>query len=255
MNKDIGSILEGWDYRPDEISVRKIIGIDGKEKVQMRLDLGLLQMEVDGRPDGKRPYGKESLLDYYESLVEEHRAKYETIENFKLDGEDCARLQQEGIQYYYRYLSFFHLEEYEKVIRDTGRNLRLFAFVRDYVSSDHDAFSFDQYRPYVAMMNTRAKASISLAKKDYNGALAEIESGIEAIGEFFKEYDRESLIESCGEVIFLRDWAKEIRENKPLTLNDKLEQRLKLAVEREDYEEAARLRDEMKKLKESGGQK
>ena len=33
----------------------------------MRIDLGLLQMELDGRPDGQRPHGFESLLDYYEA--------------------------------------------------------------------------------------------------------------------------------------------------------------------------------------------
>ena len=36
---------------------RKIVGEDGKEKLQVRLDLGLLQMELNGRPDGERPHG------------------------------------------------------------------------------------------------------------------------------------------------------------------------------------------------------
>ena len=248
MSKDLGNILEGWDYRSGEISVRKIMGEDGKEKIQMRIDLGLLQMEVDGRPDGRRPYGHESLLDYYESLVEEHVAKYGIIDNFKLDSEDCGKLQQEGLQFYSRYLSLFHLEEYERVIRDTQRNLNLFSFVKEYAADDDDSFSFDQYRPNVTMMNTQARASISLDKKDYEGALMEVESGIEAIEEFFREYDRENLIESSSEIIFLKDWVGEIKENKPLTPKDKLENKLKLAVEREDYEEAAKLRDEINKI-------
>ena len=33
----------------------------------MRIDLGLLQMEINGRPDGQRPQGSESLLDWQES--------------------------------------------------------------------------------------------------------------------------------------------------------------------------------------------
>ena len=250
MSKDVGGILEGWDYKLDEISVRKIMGIDGKKKIQMRLDLGLFQMEVDGRPDGKRPFGRETLLDYYESLVEEQTLKYGTKENFRLDSEDCDNLQQEGMQYYYRYLSFFHLEDYEKVIRDTQRNLELFAFVKEYAINDQDSFSFDQYRPYVIMMNTRARASISLAEKDYERTLRQIEDAIEAISEFFKEYDQETLIESCVEIVFLTDWAKEIKDSKPLTPKDELERKLEIAVEGENYEEAARLRDEIGKITE-----
>ena len=33
----------------------------------MRIDLGLIQMEIDGRPDGERPQGYESLLELYEA--------------------------------------------------------------------------------------------------------------------------------------------------------------------------------------------
>ena len=55
FSKDIVPLLKGWDYEPGTINVRKISGIDGAPKLQMRLDLGLLQMEMTGRPDGVRP--------------------------------------------------------------------------------------------------------------------------------------------------------------------------------------------------------
>jgi len=51
-SKDLLPLLKGWDYEPGTINVRKINGMDGQPKLQMRLDLGLLQMELDGRPDG-----------------------------------------------------------------------------------------------------------------------------------------------------------------------------------------------------------
>ncbi len=38
-NKDISSVLKGWDYEPGTINVRKINGADGSPKLQMRLDL------------------------------------------------------------------------------------------------------------------------------------------------------------------------------------------------------------------------
>ena len=52
MSKDLGPILGDWPHEPGQITVRKIRGTDGRVKIQLRVDLGLLQMEADGRPDG-----------------------------------------------------------------------------------------------------------------------------------------------------------------------------------------------------------
>lgn len=67
MSKDITTILAGWDFNPDELQVRIIAGDDGRERIQTRVDLGVLQMELAGRPDGQKPHGFESLLDFYEA--------------------------------------------------------------------------------------------------------------------------------------------------------------------------------------------
>ncbi len=53
---DIADAMKGWAFEPGQVNVRLIRGNDGKPKLQLRLDLGLLQMELDGRPDGKRPH-------------------------------------------------------------------------------------------------------------------------------------------------------------------------------------------------------
>src|SRR5580704_13263779 len=82
--KDITPVLKGWDYEAGTINVRKVSGIDGSLKLQMRLDLGLLQMEMTGRPDGVRPHGCESLLDYFEQQLTDHRAQHGTELGFHL---------------------------------------------------------------------------------------------------------------------------------------------------------------------------
>src|SRR5579875_2926738 len=89
-SKDISPVLNDWEYEPGTINVRKVPGLDGRPKLQMRLDLGLLQMEVTGRPDGRRPHGYESLLDYYEHLLEQHRQKAGKDAGFELTEEQCA---------------------------------------------------------------------------------------------------------------------------------------------------------------------
>ena len=113
MSQDIRNLLEGWDYEPDEIVVRIIRGDDGSDKIQMRVDLGLLQMEMDGRPDGTQPEGRESWLDYYEEQQRAHEAA-RTDAPFALEDEDCYRLWREGVQYYHRYLSLWHLKLYDR---------------------------------------------------------------------------------------------------------------------------------------------
>ena len=51
MQRDISVILGEWDYVPGELSVRKVDATEGGFKIQVRMDLGLMQLEWDGRPD------------------------------------------------------------------------------------------------------------------------------------------------------------------------------------------------------------
>jgi hypothetical protein len=95
-SKDITPFLKGWDYEPGTINVRKINGQDGLPKLQMRLDLGLLQMELSGRPDGAKPQGFESLLEYYEDQLEEHKRRNGTELGFHLTAGQCAALREEA---------------------------------------------------------------------------------------------------------------------------------------------------------------
>src|SRR5438093_71165 len=54
MSLDLNTILKDWPHENGHVKVRKITGLDGREKLQLRVDLGVLQMEVTGRPDGQR---------------------------------------------------------------------------------------------------------------------------------------------------------------------------------------------------------
>ncbi len=245
LSKDITSILAGWDHDPDDVQVRIVAGDDGNDKIQMRLDLGLIQMELSGRPDGARPGGQESLLDELEAQA--HAAE-SLGEEFSLDTEACAGLMREGIQYYQRYLAAFHLQRYDLVARDTARNLRLFAFVVRFAKRQRDRLQFDQYRPYVLMMNTRARGLQALAREDYRQALALIDEGIKNIRRFLADYERADAENECAELGFLLRWRQEIESERPAGPVERLEQQLALAVAREEFEEAARIRDQLKRL-------
>src|SRR5207237_10672073 len=64
MSLDLNALLKDWPFEPGMLKVRKVTGVDGCEKLQMRIDLGVLQMEMTGRPGGLHPHGCESLLTY-----------------------------------------------------------------------------------------------------------------------------------------------------------------------------------------------
>jgi UvrB/uvrC motif len=245
LSHDIQGVLDGWAFVPDEIQARIITGDDGREKIQMRIDLGLVQMEITGRPDGERPDGFESLLESYEARAQTAR---ESGESFALDAGDCARLMREGLQYYHRYLSAFHLGRYQVVARDTERNLRLFAFVRASAARERDKLEFDQYRPYVHMMLTRALASEAIEKGDYRSALEKIDEGVKNIRRFLGEYKQADRESECSELLFLLRWRREVDRERPKSAVERLEHQLDLSVERENYEEAARIRDQIRKL-------
>ncbi len=245
MNNDLDNLLEDWPHEPGHIKVRKIVGNDQKEKLQLRIDLGLIQMEVTGRPDGRRPHNAESLLTWHQKKAKRAEAKGES---YSLTAEECGELQQEGIQYYHRYISFFQINDFANVIRDTQRNLDLFSFVSHCTDTEEIRWSFEQFRPYVLMMNTRAKAAIRLEKKDFTGALKEIARGRAAIAEVLEDVEPAELATKSPEVGFLDEWAEEIGRKKPITRIEIMQREMEKAISLEAYERAAELRDKIRAI-------
>jgi hypothetical protein len=268
VSKDISAILRGWEYEPGTVNVRKITGSDGQPKLQMRLDLGLLQMELSGRPDGRRPHGFESLLDYHERRLRDYRKKNGTEEGFHLTGSQCQALREEALMYYHRYLSLFVLGEFPGVALDTERNLRVLDLCGKYASDEQDRLVLEQYRPYILMMYSRARASVEFEAgkameegetpapasevfRRYRAALVYIKRGLRDLKAFFTRFGQPEAYRHSNEVRILRRFGIEIRKKLPTDPKRELEKKLQRAVRDERYEEAAKLRDELGKLESS----
>jgi hypothetical protein len=262
MKFDISRLLDSWEYKPGQVLVRRFKARDGREKIQLRLDLGVLQMNAEGRPDGKRPLAHESYYHHLLSQLEKHRAAHDgSDEEFVLSAEDCARLQQEAIQYHHRYICFYQLGDYLAVVRDAERNLEVFDFVDEFAETDELSWALQQFRPQLLLMLTRARGMIALEKKEFAATVREVEVGIAAIREFYNAFERPELAEQSGEIASLEQWLVNLRNNhekrsdKPEaeppqpSERQKLEQALQDAVSREDYEQAARVRDALRNLK------
>jgi hypothetical protein len=245
MSLDLNTLLKDWEHESGAIKVRKVLGLDGREKLQLRIDLGLLQMEMTGRPDGQRPHSCESLLQYHQRRAARSEARGD---NYELTSDQCGELQQEGIQYYHRYLSLFQINDFPAVIRDTQRNLDLFEFVANHTDRDELVWSFQQFRPYVLMMNTRAKASILLSDGKFAQAMLEIERGRDLIVEFFQQSNFPEMAQKSSEIAFLDEWLEEVSSKRPLTKLEIMEREMEVAIASELYERAAELRDAIKLL-------
>src|SRR5437660_5172372 len=246
MSLDLNSILKDWPHESGTIKVRKVAGLDGREKLQLRIDLGVLQMELTGRPDGVRPHNCESLLAYHQLKAAHALAQGDASQ---LTSEQCAELQQEGIQYYHRYLSLFQINDFHGVVHDTQRNLELFDFVDAHTERDELSWTLQQFRPYVLMMNTRAKASIFLGLGKFPDAIAEIQRARDLIAEFFQKSNFPELAAKSSEIHFLEEWLNEISAKRPRSKREIMESEMETAVAKELYERAAELRDAIQQLK------
>ena len=213
MDIDIGGILRSWKYEPNALVIRKIIGDDEKEKIQIRVNLGILQMEVDGRPDGSTPHNEASLLEYYDSLIEEFMERDGNADGFTLNPRDMKELDNELMQYYHRRTCFFALDDYEHARRDAEHNLALMDIIKEHCRDKDYVESHERFKPFVIMERARAIGLGSMDSEDYSTAMKNIGSSIETIEEFYRERGAsEEEIQKSQELTMLKKWRNQIYE-------------------------------------------
>ena len=247
MAGDITKILDSWEFDPDN-QVRIIRADDGREVLQIRQPLGIEQYELDGRPDGKTMEGRECYLDVLKDKLQEHIQTGGSDEGFQISRDQFRVLQNEGVIYYYRYLILFQIGDFERTVRDTEHNLQICDLVGKYAESEEDKNEILQYRPYILRMFAIAKAMISLHQQLKAAAKEILESAIEEI-ENMPNIDTPAFqFERIRSLKYLRSTLTQVLEQKTSPL-DQLKQQLDSAVEEENYELAAELRDKIRTLK------
>lgn len=240
MSKDLTQILSEWEYDPEK-SVRIIKADDGRDVLQVRLPLGVEQYELDGRPDGVRPFGKATLL---EEMQERARL---TPEGFKVTPEDFINLSNEGILFYYRYLRLFQIGDYRRTARDTDHNMQLCELVERHGAEIEDKNTLLQYKPYIMRMNAISKAMMFLHQHLKAAAREILETAIDNIRNL-PEVDTPSFqFERVRSLDYLESALKQVHEKKVDPV-DMLREELEKAVAEENYERAAELRDRIGEL-------
>lgn len=241
MNHDIDDALAGWDYKPGLVQARMIPALDGRTVLQMRIDLGILQMETTGRPDGTRPHGYSSCLAWLQHLA--RRAEVAGKE-FVLSEEQCDEADREFLQFYNRRISWMALRNHARALADADHTLTLMDFVRQHSPSEDYTRAHEMYRGFVLFHRAQAAAGLKAERGDAEGAIDALREGLERIRQYFATTDVESVMEEERILQDLRQTEENLRERHGI--QETLREQLERAVANEDYESAARLRDALK---------
>lgn len=234
---DIDAVLRDWPYEPGVVSARLVVTDTGREVLQMRIEMGLLQMEVEGRPDGENPGGAETYLDY---LISE---TFQEGETFQLSEEQCAEVDREFLQFYHRRICWLALREFNLAIWDADHTLALIHFVETHSSRAEWVASHVQQRPFVLFHRTQAAALAALEDAGFEQAIEELNRGMVKLKRVLQKQDEEGAAEANQMILQLGDLKDWIREH--FGIDRTLPERLADAVANEQYELAAKLRDEI----------
>jgi hypothetical protein len=241
MSQDIDAALQGWPFRSGSVQARLVQAGDGRQVIQMRVDLGLLQIEIADRPDGTRPHGYPTYFDY---LRQQARMANRAGQAFVLSEEQCEEADREFLQYYRRRMCWLTLRNYGRAVADSDHSLAFMDFVRDHSPGEEYTQAHEQYRGFVLFHRTQAAAAQAIEGDNPEGAIDAIHAGLEKLRSFFAAYDAEDQMEEDGMVQQLRKMDHKLRQlhNIEATLQEQLAE----AVANEQYETAAALRDKLR---------
>jgi hypothetical protein len=242
MGQDLDRALRGWEFKPGVVQARLVDASDGRQVIQMRVDLGILQMELSGRPDGSKPHGFSTYFDYLKQQAAQSKRSQQA---FKLSEEQCIEADREFVQLYHRRISWLALRNYDRAIADADHSLAFMNFVKKHSPNEEYTLSHEQYRGFVLFHRTQAAAALAIEKDEPEAAIDAIHDGLERIRAFFEEHHLEERADEDGMVQQLKKIQQQIRELHGI--NATLKEQLAEAVANEQYEAAAKLRDALKR--------
>lgn len=246
MTLDLDELIDGWTTPQGELRARVVQGLRGEDVIQVRLELGVLQLEMNAaRPDGQRFRGMPSALDFYR-----HELRIGASE---IPRAAWTEVERELEQLNYRRLAFNHLAE--DALRENRADLAqryLQAALRDIEACQTRLRLLREQgieprgdltlRPTLAFDQARLLTQWRLAEGRFEEAVEQAEDGAAALETLLVElgFEPEWIAEDPG-LAYLRELARKLRTEYGIAQT--LRERLEEALAAEDYETAAELRD------------
>ena len=249
MTLDLDELIAGWDCPPGELRARVVTGRDGDELLQLRVDLGVMQMFPNGRPDGERYRGLPAV---HEFISHELRLGGQQIE-----AADWQELERELLQMNYRRMAFATVAEDALRADDENRARRyLRSALADVAgcldrlellkSEEVDCEGSLGLLPTLLFDRARLQSQLEIVEGQFEASIEQAEAGAVQLEELLAElgYGEEQRAEDPG-LRYLRKLGEQLRREYGIskTLNEQLRE----ALEEEDFETAAELRDELKR--------
>jgi hypothetical protein len=217
--------------------------MDHGKKIRVVTQRGTFYLNVDGRPDGGT-----SVLPKF--MKERTRHLSDNYENFLLSDFDVQSLSEEAFLYRLRREYFLKVGDYPRAIRDVNTGIQIIELVTAHADNPELRSFFIQFRPDQEIFKRTAESKLAIQQKDYTLARQRLELAASFIREFAHAH-----IDA-----FPDDWLEQRLERLKAAFDDigkmwendlsplrnsppSLEEQLRAAIEIEDYERAAELRD------------
>jgi hypothetical protein len=207
-SSDISRILNEWQFDP-EYDFRIIEGDDGRRKIQIRAydngAEGIFQIEVEGRPDGKKPHNCDFAYEFYykQACDDIEPEDYDNVD-FSLTKEAYAELMDESYMITGRYDLFEKLGMHEELINDTDRQINLLDLVIGYAPDKDDrSYAVRSILPPICL-NASTRVSLDIENGDYESAVNYVEETLEVVDNMHDENNyHEFYIEKLEAIIML----------------------------------------------------
>lgn len=239
---DLTAILRSWPESPDQPGVRMIRADDGREVIQRRVPMGVIQMEVSARPDGAMPQGCASLLAAFRTRWGD-RAATPTVE-------DLAEAEEEASLYLQRAVAWTALGDFDAAIADAVHVCEL-ARLLGAERGRGAAAGLAVMRVQAIVLQVRAEVARALHGHGAIEAVAAIDRGLAALGASSDPSDGGVGARTGHElqgVHVLRALRATLVPKLPSSQREELRARLEAAIRSENFELAAILRDELRQL-------
>jgi len=236
-HSDLDAVFQQWPFKPGAISARLVRTANGREVLQMRIEMGLLQMEMAGRPDGEKPGGETTYLDFIQKQA------LKEGETFALSASQCMELDREFLQFYQRRICCLALRQFARGMADANHTIALMDFAAKHSLNPEWTLSYEQYRPFVLFHRAQAAAMVELQRSGPEAAIEVLNTGLGEMKLLFvrlemeEQFDRDELV---GQLVELKESLRQ-----EYHVGRTLAEQLADAVAGEQYEYAAKLRDEI----------
>jgi protein-arginine kinase activator protein McsA len=252
MDLDLARFTTDWQPARETIAARIVNAADGTF-VQLRVDLGILQMVVSGRPDGARYRNQPTALEY---LRQKLRSGGEAVDT------DWRDLERELHQFHYRRLAWAGLADDAIAENDIPAAVD---HLRRTISDLEHCFAgvtlMTQHRegavaahpgtvPALVFNRARLRSRLLALEDRFEEAVEEAEAGVADLDAALEEAGADEVQrEEDPGLAFLRQTAARLRAQHGI--GQTLAERLADAVAKEDFVTAAKLRDELRRRRQN----